>query len=152
MNVLALETDAVQAEAIRHVVCDLVGARLTVAASVEHVLHVLRTSTPDLVLLPALVSPSQELTLINALRSLPDASHVETLITPVLPPRAEALIAAPQGWRRWTSRRAQAQTTSAEANGFAESLHWALERVRERKALHVRVEHIEPVQAMDRIV
>src|SRR5262252_452199 len=57
MNVLALETDAVQADAIRHVVCDLVGARLTVATSVEHVLHLLRTSVPDLVLLPALVSP-----------------------------------------------------------------------------------------------
>jgi hypothetical protein len=144
MNVLALETDAVQTDAIRHVVCNLVGARLTVAASVEHVLHLLRTSTPDLVLLPALVSPSQELTLIEALRSMPDASHVDTLITPVLPPRAESLITAPQGWRRW-ARRAPAQTTSAEANSFAESLRWALERVREHKARGLHVERAEPV-------
>jgi hypothetical protein len=146
MNVLAFEPDASQAEAIRHVVCNLVGARLTVATSIEHALHCLRASIPDLVLLPALVSPGQETTLIEVLRSLPDASHVDTQITPVLPARDEGVIVAPQGWRRWTSRRASAaETTSAEASAFAERLHWTLERVRERKARAVPVERHEPV-------
>jgi hypothetical protein len=135
MSVLALEPDATQADAIRHVVCNLVGARLTVAISIGQALHLLRTSTPDLILLPALVSPSQETALIEALRALPDASHVDTLITPVLPSSADGVIAAPQGWRRWTSRRTQTtQATSVEASTFAESLRWALERARERKA------------------
>jgi hypothetical protein len=146
MNVLAFEPDSSQAEAIRHVVCNLVGARLTVATSIEHALHLVRTSTPDLVLLPALVSPSQETALMQALRLLPDASHVDTEITPVLPPRGVDSIAMPQGWRRWTSRRASAaQTTSAEASAFAERLHWALERVRTRKARAVPIDRHEPV-------
>jgi hypothetical protein len=149
MNVLAFETDVVQAHGIRHVVSNLIGARLTVATSVEQALHLLRTSTPDLVLLPALVSPSQEITLIEALRSLPDASHVDTLITPVLPPRSETLITSSQGWRRWNSRRATPQTTSAEANAFAESVRWALERVRERKAHRVPVEHVAAAEAVE---
>ncbi len=157
MNVLAFESDATQAEAIRHVVCNLVGARLTVATSIEQALHALRTSTPDLVLLPALVSPGQENALLEALRSLPHASHVESLITPVLPSRDERLIVTPQGWRRWTSRRAAAtQATSAESSAFAERVHWALERARERKAHNVPAndrheaavhEHVAP--AMD---
>jgi hypothetical protein len=141
MKVLAFESDATQADAIRHVVCDLVGARLTVATSIEKVLHELRAFTPDLVLLPALVSPNQEAALLETLRSLPDASHIDTLITPVLPPRSTGSIVAPPGWRRWTSRRATpAQPTSAEASAFAERVRWALERARERKKHHVSIE------------
>ena len=147
MNVLAFEADHTQTEGIRHVVCDLVGARLTVAASLDQLLYALRQATPDLVLLPALVSPSQESVLVEALRALPDAAHVETLITPVLPPRAAA--AAPQGWRRWTSRHASTSPmTSAESGAFAERVHWALERAYERRAHatrdDVRNEHEEP--------
>jgi hypothetical protein len=146
MSVLALEPDATQADAIHHVVCNLVGARLTVATSIDHALHLLRQSVPDLVLLPALVSPNQEATLIEALRVLPSASHVETLITPVLPSRDRELIVTPQGWRRWTSRRTPAgRTTSAEASAFAERVHWAMERARERKAHAVVVERHQPV-------
>jgi hypothetical protein len=154
MNVLALEGDASQTEAIRYVVCNLVGARLTVATSIEQALLSLRESTPDLVLLPTLVSPSQESALLDTLRSLPDASHVETQISPVLPSRDERLIVTP-GWRRWTSRRAVAPpAASAEANAFGERVHWALERARERKAHGVPIndrqeaathEHAAPV-------
>jgi PilZ domain len=146
MYVLALEPDAAQADAIRHVVCNLVGARLTVATSIDHALHLLHQSVPDLVLQPALVSPTQETTLIEALRLLPGASHVETLITPVLPARDRGLIVTPQGWRRWTSRRTPAgHATSAEAGAFAERVHWAIERARERKAHAVAVERHQPV-------
>lgn len=154
MNVLALEGDASQTEAIRYVVCNLVGARLTVATSIEQALQSLRASTPDLVLLPTLVSPSQESALLETLRSLPDASHVETQIIPVLPSRDERLIITP-GWRRWTSRRAAAPpAASAEASAFGERVHWALERARERKAHGVPIndrqeaathEHVAPV-------
>jgi PilZ domain-containing protein len=131
MHVLAFEADPNQTEGIRHVVCDVVGARLTVATSLDHLLHALREETPDLVLLPALVSPSQENALFESLRSLPHASHVETLLTPVLPPREPA--AASQGWRRWT-RRASTPAMTAETEQFAGRVHWALERAREKRA------------------
>ena len=147
MNVLAFEADDTQTEAIRHVVCDHVGARLTVATSLEHLLHALRQETPDLVLLPALVSPSQENALVETLRSLPDASHVETLLTPVLPSRA--LASAPQGWRRWTSRRASgAPTTAAEVSAFAERVHWTLERARDKRAHAPLGERYEPTPSL----
>ena len=132
MHVLAFEADPTQTEGIRHVVCDLVGARLTVATSLDHLLHALREETPDLVLLPALVSPSQENALVESLRSLPHASHVDTLLTPVLPPREPAT--APQGWRRWTRRASSASALAAETEQFAGRVHWALERARDKRA------------------
>jgi hypothetical protein len=131
MNVLAFEADDTQIEGIRHVVCDRVGARLTVATSFDHVLHALREDTPDLVLLPALVSPSQENALVESLRSLSHASHVQTLLTPVLPAREPA---APQGWRRWTRRASAAPATAAETEEFAGRVHWALERAKDKRA------------------
>jgi len=132
MHVLAFEADPTQTEGIRHVVCDVVGARLTVATSLDHLLHALREETPDLVLLPALVSPSQENALVESLRSLPHAAHVETLLTPVLPPREPA--AASQGWRRWTRRASSAPAMTAETEQFAGRVHWALERARDKRA------------------
>src|SRR5262245_61535182 len=141
MNVLAFEGDPTQTEGIRHVVCDLVGARLTVATSLDQLLHALREKTPDLVLLPALVSPSQENALVDTLRSLPHASHVETILTPVLPPRERA--SAPQGWLRWTRRGASAPATPVETEEFAARVHWALERARDKRA-HAIDAHHEP--------
>jgi hypothetical protein len=131
MNVLALEDDPAQAAAIQHVVCDLLGAKLRLVTSMSEALHALGEDTPDLILLPALVSPSEEAELIAVLRARPGGAHIETHITPVLAVRSER--APTTVWGRWRSRRASASSAADDLQWFAERLAWSLEQARERQ-------------------
>src|SRR5262249_14654029 len=129
MKVLAFETNVAQAEAVRHVVADLVGAQLLVVASTDALLEAIRLRTPDLILLSALVSPAEETALVEFLRTLPDAAHIQTLITPALGPVGGA--AVDRGWLRWGSKRATPGLTAAdEFRIFAERVAWSLELAR----------------------
>jgi hypothetical protein len=131
MDVLALEYDPAQAAAIQHVVCDLVGAKLRLVTSMSQALRALGEDTPDLILLPALVSPSEEAELLAVLRARPGGAHIETQITPVLAVRSE--LAPTTVWRRWRSRRAPASSAADDRQWFAERLAWSLEQARERR-------------------
>jgi CheY-like chemotaxis protein len=131
MIVLALESEPAQAATIRHVVCDLVGAELTLVKSVAHALHVLHTQRPDLILLPMFVAPADEAELLAYLRTLPNGAHIETQITPVLGPPDETT--ARHGWRRWRARPSPINSTTAAEHHFAERLSWSLEQRREQQ-------------------
>jgi hypothetical protein len=131
MTVLALEPEPAQAATIRHVVCDLVKAELTLVKSVAHALLVLRTQRPDLILLPMFVAPAEEAELLAFLRALPNGAHIETQITPILSPR-DATVTR-HGWGRWRARPAPIDSTSAAERHFAERLSWSLEQRREQQ-------------------
>ena len=120
----------------------MVGAKLTLVQSINHAVQTLQTDTPDVILLPALVSPAEEAELLTALRSRPNSAHVEILITPVLGAPEESPTVTPRGWRRWGSRHLSTAPPSAdERDLFAERLRWSLEGAR------LSQQHIEECNA-----
>jgi hypothetical protein len=145
MAVLALESDPAQAAAIRHIVCDVVHARLTLVASVKDALEALHRDRPDLVLLPTLVTPAEETELVEALRALPDGADIETLTTPVLKALEEPTPA--KGWRSWVSRAQWQPARADETRLFAQRLAWSLQRAGEGHATHVDEPEPEPPAA-----
>jgi hypothetical protein len=131
MTVLALESDPAQAATIRHVVCDLVRARLTLVRSIADALHALHTQRLDLILLPMFVAPAEEAELLTFLRELPNGDHIETQITPALGLRDAP--APRHGWRPWRARPTPIDSTSAAEHLFAERVSWSLQQRREQQ-------------------
>jgi hypothetical protein len=131
MTVLALESDPAQAATIRHVVCDLVRARLTLVRSIADALHALHTQRLDLILLPMFVAPAEEAELLTFLRELPNGDHIETQITPALGLRDAPV--ARDGWRPWRARPTPIDSTSAAEHLFAERVSWSLQQRREQQ-------------------
>jgi PilZ domain len=142
MRVLALETDAGQEATLRQVVCGAVGARLRLVRSVDTAIQALRDETPDVILMPALVSPAEEAQLLDSLRSLPNGTYIDVLITPALAAPVTADAPASRFWLRSIARwRTEPQAAGKELRYFEERLLWSFERARERQdrdALHER--------------
>jgi hypothetical protein len=158
MTVLALESDPAQAATIRHVVCDLVRAELTLVKSVADALHALHTQRLDLILLPMFVAPAEEAELLTVLRALPNGAHIEAQITPALGLR-DAMVTR-HGWRPWRARPTPIDSTSAAEHLFAERVSWSLQQRREQQqadryraqydtspVVPPDVEPVEPVEA-----
>lgn len=82
--ILAIESDSAQANAVRHVVRDLVGADLILVDCTDAATAALARAVPDLILLPAFFSPSDEAALTARLRAFRDARDVQTLTIPLL--------------------------------------------------------------------
>jgi hypothetical protein len=134
MIVLAVEPDPRLAARLRQVVRDQVHADLKIVRSVELAIEALQTDPPDLILLPALVSPADEARLVDVLRNLPGCSHIEMLITPAFEEEPETV--TPRGWRRWGTRRAVNSSRGVdERRLFAERLGWSLVCARQAKEL-----------------
>jgi CheY-like chemotaxis protein len=128
MAVLAIEADPRQASAIRYIVCDLVKTKLTLVDSIGAAIEALATHTPDLILLPPLLSPGDEAELLRAVRSLPAAAHVEMQVTPMLESPAEAKALSRQ------RRLAHAAPDGADdVQVFAEHVSGSLVRARKRR-------------------
>ena len=82
--VLAIEPDRRQAAHLTAIVCHQVGAELLLADTTEGALDAIGDRVPDLVLVPALLSPQDDAALAAALRVIAAAAHVRTLTIPVL--------------------------------------------------------------------
>src|SRR5690349_694362 len=81
--VLAIEPDRRQAAHVSAVVRHRVGAELILADTTEGALDAIGSRVPDLVLVPALLSPQDDAALAAALRVIAAAAHVRTLTIPV---------------------------------------------------------------------
>src|SRR5438552_2644366 len=81
--ILAIEPDRKQAANLSAVVRHRVGAELILADTTEGALDAIGSRVPDLVLVPALLSPQDDAALAAALRVIAVAAHVRTLTTPV---------------------------------------------------------------------
>jgi hypothetical protein len=133
MRVLALETDAGQEATLRQVVCGAVGARLRLVRSVDTAIQALRDETPDVILMPALVSPAEEAQLLDSLRSLPNGTYIEVLITPPLAAPVTADAPSRFWLRSIARRRTEPQAAGNELRYFEERLLWSFERARDRQ-------------------
>ncbi len=82
--ILAIEPDRRQAAHLSVIVRHQVGAELILADTTEGALDAIGDRVPDLVLVPALLSPTDDAALAAALRVIAAAAHVRTLTIPVL--------------------------------------------------------------------
>src|ERR1700733_14458484 len=82
--ILAIEPDRRQAAHLAGVVRHRVAAELIIADTTEGALDAIGNRVPDLVLVPALLSPQDDAALAAALRVIAAAAHVRTLTIPVL--------------------------------------------------------------------
>src|SRR2546428_13037143 len=80
--ILAIEPDRRQAAQLTGVI-RRVGAELVLAKTTEHALDAIGSQVPDLVLVPALLSPQDDAALAGALRVIAAAAHARILTTPV---------------------------------------------------------------------
>src|SRR5438067_10481865 len=80
--ILAIEPDGRQASQLKKLVRS-VGAELVLAATTERALDAIGNRIPDLVLVPALLSPQDDAALAAALRVIAAAARVRTLTIPV---------------------------------------------------------------------
>src|SRR6267378_2326040 len=81
--ILAIEPDRRQRRALDAVVHQRVGAELILADTTEHALEAIGNRMPDLVLVPALLSPQDDAALAAALRVIAAAAHVQMLTIPL---------------------------------------------------------------------
>jgi hypothetical protein len=82
--ILAIEPDRRQAVQLTGIIRNRIGAELVLATTTEGALEAIGSLVPDLVLVPALLSPHDDAALAAALRVIAAAAHVRTLTTPVL--------------------------------------------------------------------
>src|SRR5205809_3736858 len=132
MAVLAIEADPRQASALRHIVCDLLKSRLTLVDSIAGAVDALSTETPDLILLPPIISPGDEAELLRAIRRLPSAAHVEMHTTPMLESPSQTAHAAERvrGGRR---AGAAEPPDDPEVRAFAAQVSSSLEKARKQE-------------------
>jgi hypothetical protein len=82
--VLAIESDPRQQTALTRIVRERVHADLIVVDSKDAAIRSINDRLPDLILLTALFSPRDEEELVNHLRTLKGAEHLQTLTIPLL--------------------------------------------------------------------
>ena len=120
--VLAIEPDRHQAAHLFTIVRHQVKAELVLADTTEGALDAIGDRVPDLVLVPALLSPQDDAALAAALRVIAAAAHVRTLTIPAL---ASGTTRAAAGgmlakWRK--SRAASPEPDGCEPSVFAEQI------------------------------
>jgi hypothetical protein len=82
--IIAIEPDRDQAAQLKDLVRRHTAAELILADTTEHAISALGQRIPDLVLIPAFLSPEDDEALTSALRATHAAAHVQTLTIPVL--------------------------------------------------------------------
>src|SRR5258708_14258551 len=80
--ILAIESDHRQAGHLAQIVRRQVGAELILAETFEAALPAIDNRVPDLILVPALLSPEDDAALKFVLRVISHGSHVQVLTTP----------------------------------------------------------------------
>jgi hypothetical protein len=143
--ILAVEPDRRQAAHLTHVVRQRVGAELILAETTELALASIGNRVPDLILVPALMSPQDDAALAAALRVIATAAHVQMLTTPLFATAAPAprrgVLAA---FRR--SKPAKASLDGCDPAEFAQQISSYLESAAEERAAAVQFADA-PVQA-----
>src|SRR5580765_7814578 len=151
--VLAIEPDRRQAAHLTAIARQLVDTELLLADTTEGALDKIGNRVPDLVLVPALLSPQDDAALAAALRVIAAAAHVRTLTIPVL--AAHSAEARPSGLlSRWRRGRSESQATDGcDPAVFAEQITAYLKESAAERALMAEheadLDASEPAYAQD---
>jgi hypothetical protein len=133
--ILAIEPDRRQAAHLAGIVRQRVGAELILADTTEGALDAIGNRIPDLVLVPALLSPQDDAALAAALRVIAAAAHVRTLTIPVLSNGAGVAPAQPSGMlAKWRRGRAEAVPDGCDPAVFAEQINAYLKEAAAERA------------------
>ena len=121
--ILAIEPDRRQAAHLTGVVRQKVAAELILAETTEGALDAIGNRVPDMVLVPALLSPQDDAALAAALRVIAAAANVRTLTIPVLANRPK--FTKPGGMlAKWRRGRAESPAPDGcEPSVFAEQIN-----------------------------
>ena len=132
--VLAIEPDRQQAAAVRRLISERYLADLVLVDTKDAAVAAIAEQIPDLILVTAWFDPGDEDELVGCLRTLGDASHLQTLTIPQL--------AAPSKSHSWmrrlfkplARRGKKERLTGCDPAIFAEEIATYLERALERKS------------------
>jgi hypothetical protein len=131
--ILVVEPDRRQAAHLTHVVRQRVGAELILAETTELALASIGNRVPDLILVPALLSPQDDAALAAALRVIATAAHVQMLTTPLFasaPPEPRRGVLS--AFRR--AKPAKASIDGCDPAEFAQQISSYLESAAEERA------------------
>jgi hypothetical protein len=143
--ILAIEPDSRQAAQLAGIVRHRLNAELLLGGTTEQALDAIGDRIPDLVLIPALLSPQDDAALAAALRVIAAAANVRTLTIPVFAASAPRE-ASRSMLGRWRRARATAAPDSCDPSVFAEQISTYLaEAVAERAELQPEPAFEEPV-------
>src|SRR5215831_2395029 len=145
--ILAVEPDRRQAAHLTQIVRQRVGAELILAETTELALAQIGNRVPDLILVPALMSPTDDAALAAALRVIASAAHVQMLTTPLFASAApehkvRGVLAA---FRR--SKPTKPATDGCDPAEFAQQISSYLESAAEERATAQFIEPPIPVRA-----
>jgi hypothetical protein len=137
--ILAIEPDRRQAAHVSAIVRHRVGAELILADTTEAALDAIGTRVPDLVLVPALLSPQDDAALNAALRVIAAAAHVRALTIPVF---ANGVEHESRGGllSRWMRGRSDASSDGCDPAVFAEQIKEYLREAAAERAAAVEDE------------
>src|SRR6202171_4896031 len=131
--VLAIEPDRRQAAHLTAIVRHQVGAELVIADTTEGALDAIGNRVPDMVLVPALLSPQDDAALAAALRVIAAAAHVRTLTIPVLAVGQKR--STPGGMlAKWRGRAASQEPEGCDPAVFAEQINAYLKEAAAERA------------------
>jgi len=134
--ILAIEPDRRQAAHVSAIVRQRVGAELILADTTERALDAIGSQVPDLVLVPALLSPQDDAALNAALRVIAAAAHVRTLTIPVFANGVEREARGGGLLSRWRRGRSEPTLGGCDPAVFAEQISGYLrEAAAERAAV-----------------
>jgi hypothetical protein len=154
--VLAIEPDTRQAAIVKRVVKERVQAELVVVDSRDAAFDAIRTAIPDVVLVSMLLSPRDEDDLIQHLRTLEGAAHLQTHTIPQL---ASALGRDDEegGGGLFSAFRRKKQTKQAasapagcDPEMFADEIRLYLQRAEEKKREAAETGAISPMPGLAR--
>src|SRR5215467_8182197 len=149
--ILAVEPDRRQAAHLTHIVRQKVGVELILAETTELALAQIGNRVPDLILVPALLSPTDDAALAAALRVIATAAHVQMLTTPLFASAAPAQRARGvlSAFRR--SKPAKPATDGCDPAEFATQISSYLEAAAEQRAAVQLIEPPLPVPTAARL-
>jgi hypothetical protein len=131
--ILAIEPDRRQAAHLAGVVRHRVAAELIIADTTEGALDAIGNRVPDMVLVPALLSPQDDAALAAALRVIAAAAHVRTLTIPVLAVGQKR--STPGGMlAKWRGRAASQEPDGCDPAVFAEQINAYLKEAAAERA------------------
>src|SRR6202045_2182856 len=131
--ILAIEPDPRQAAQIAAIARHRVGAELMLADTTEGALDIIGDRVPDMVLVPALLSPQDDAALAAALRVIAAAAHVRTLMIPVLATGAKRT--KPAGMlAKWRRGRAAPAPDGCDPSVFADQINAYLQEAAAERA------------------